>query len=80
MNVLTFYYFFQCKNGFRTMRLLAAASLLWSVWAEKEETKSSPPSFFLIDTSDQLCLAGETFKRCSIDTLFYVVGSPGMYF
>ncbi|KAG7344063.1 ankyrin repeat domain protein [Nitzschia inconspicua] len=28
---------------------------------------------------NQLCLAGEEFKRCAIDTLFYVVGSPGKY-
>ena len=40
---------------------------------------AGPPSFFLQDPSDSLCLAGETFKRCSIDTLFYVVGNPGSY-
>lgn len=39
--------------------------------------KANGPPFFLIDTSDQLCLGGEEFKRCSIDTLFFVVGSPG---
>lgn len=50
-----------------------------SVWAADADSKSSPPPFFLIDTTDQLCLAGEEFKRCSIDTLFYVVGSPGSY-
>jgi hypothetical protein len=44
-----------------------------------EEESKSPPAFFLIDGSDQLCLAGEEFKRCSIDSLFYVVGSPGEY-
>jgi len=38
-----------------------------------------PPPFFLQDASDSLCLHGEDFKRCSIDTLFYVVGSPGSY-
>jgi hypothetical protein len=37
------------------------------------------PPFFLIDTSDQLCLAGEEFKRCAIDTLFFVVGLPGEF-
>lgn len=41
-----------------------------------EENKAGPP-FFLIDTSDQLCLAGEEFKRCSIDTLWYVQGTAG---
>jgi hypothetical protein len=43
-----------------------------------KQTKIGPP-FFLIDTSDQLCLAGEEFKRCAIDTLFFVVGSPGEF-
>ena len=38
---------------------------------------ATPPPFFLQDTSDNLCLAGETFKRCSVETLWYVVGSPG---
>jgi serine/threonine-protein phosphatase 6 regulatory ankyrin repeat subunit B len=38
-----------------------------------------PPPFFLQDPSDSLCLHGESFKRCSIDTLFFVVGSPGSY-
>ena len=39
---------------------------------------ATPPPFFLQDPSDNLCLAGEDFKRCSIETLWYVVGSPGM--
>lgn len=38
-----------------------------------------PPPFFLQDATDSLCLAGEEFRRCSIDTLFFVVGSPGSY-
>lgn len=38
-----------------------------------------PPPFFLQDPADSLCLGGEEFKRCSIDTLFFVVGSPGSY-
>mmetsp|Transcript_27752 Transcript_27752/g.50067 ORF Transcript_27752/g.50067 Transcript_27752/m.50067 type:complete len:944 (+) Transcript_27752:153-2984(+) len=38
-----------------------------------------PPPFFLQDSTDSLCLAGEEFRRCSIDTLFFVVGSPGSY-
>jgi hypothetical protein len=59
------------------MRFLTAALLLWSSWAAAEEDTKSPPPFFLIDTTDQLCLSGEEFKRCSIDTLFYVVGPPG---
>lgn len=41
---------------------------------------SAPPPFFLQDPSDSLCLAGELFKRCSIDTLFYVQGeTAGRY-
>ena len=38
-----------------------------------------PPPFFLQDSSDSLCFAGEDFRRCSVDTLFFVVGSPGSY-
>jgi len=41
--------------------------------------KKQPPPFFLQDSSDGMCLGGEEFKRCAIDTLFYVVGSPGTY-
>lgn len=43
------------------------------------EDKKGPPPFFLQDSTDGMCLAGEEFKRCAIDTLFYVVGSPGSY-
>ena len=64
------------------MRFLTSAVLglvgLVSIGHAAEEDTKTPPPFFLIDTSDQLCLGGEDFKRCSIDTLFYVVGSPGM--
>ena len=38
-----------------------------------------PPPFFLQDSSDSLCFAGEDFRRCSVDTLFFVVSSPGSY-
>lgn len=38
-----------------------------------------PPAFFLQDPIDGLCLAGETYKRCALDTLWYVVGKPGSY-
>ena len=52
------------------------------VAAEKTKTgvtkAQGPPPFFLQDPSDSLCLAGDEFKRCSIDTLFFVVGQPGM--
>ena len=38
-----------------------------------------PPPFFLQDSSNSLCFAGEDFRRCSVDTLFFVVGLPGSY-
>mmetsp|Transcript_12279 Transcript_12279/g.17873 ORF Transcript_12279/g.17873 Transcript_12279/m.17873 type:complete len:905 (+) Transcript_12279:111-2825(+) len=53
--------------------------------AKKDDKKSGvakaqgPPPFFLQDPSDSLCLGGDEFKRCSIDTLFFVVGAPGKY-
>ena len=40
---------------------------------------AGPPAFFLQDPNDSLCLAGSDFKRCSVNTLFYVVGSAGKY-
>ena len=39
--------------------------------------KSGPPPFFLQDAQDSMCMGGEEYKRCSIDTLFFVSGSPG---
>uniref|UniRef100_A0A6U3Q8H2 Uncharacterized protein n=2 Tax=Ditylum brightwellii TaxID=49249 RepID=A0A6U3Q8H2_9STRA len=67
--------------------LLAASRNIAGVVAEEESkeggagvTKAQgPPPFFLQDASDSMCLGGEEFKRCSIDTLFFVVGSPGNY-
>ena len=64
--------------------VLTTAITYASAAKEKTETKpsgdsASPPVFFLQDPTDGLCLAGEDFKRCSIDTLFYVVGTPGKY-
>ena len=38
-----------------------------------------PPPFFLQDPTDSLCLAGAEFRRCSIETLFFVVGTPGTF-
>jgi hypothetical protein len=52
---------------------------------KQEKTKTGvtkaqgPPPFFLQDPTDSLCLAGDEFKRCSIDTLFFVVGQPGKF-
>ena len=45
-----------------------------------EVTKSQgPPAFFLQDPADGLCLGGGVFKRCSINTLWFVTGKPGSY-
>ncbi|KAL3800201.1 hypothetical protein HJC23_001122 [Cyclotella cryptica] len=38
-----------------------------------------PPPFFLQDSTDLLCLHNEDFRCCSIDRVFFVVGSPGSY-
>ena len=40
---------------------------------------TGPPAFFLQDPNDGLCLAGGIYKRCAIDTLWYVTGKPGSY-
>lgn len=56
--------------------------LVWLQLAVSERAVSKsygPPSFFLQDTSDGLCLAGEGYKRCGLDTLWYVMGKPGTY-
>ena len=60
------------------MRILLWTVLAWATTVTAEED-ATPPPFFLQDPADNLCLAGETFKRCSIETLWYVVGSPGEY-
>ena len=58
--------------------LLATLFAALSIHAAQAATDdATPPPFFLQDPSDNLCLAGEDFKRCSIETLWYVVGSPG---
>ncbi len=63
--------------------LLFAGMLSSGQCADEKKTKTGvtkaqgPPPFFLQDPSDSLCLGGDEFKRCSIDTLFFVVGAPG---
>ena len=67
----------------RALRVAVLSVLICGALCAKEKKSSKsqgPPPFFLQDPSDSMCLAGEEFKRCSIDTLFYVVGSPGMFF
>lgn len=59
---------------------LICLSSLTIVTAQKSVSKSTgPPSFFLQDTTDGMCLAGDKYKRCGIDTLWYVTGKPGTY-
>lgn len=79
------------QTSHRQLLLLSSLSLLvllgvgnggcslFAVAAAASTTDDGPPPFFLQDPADSLCLAGEEFKRCSIDTLWYVVGSPGSY-
>lgn len=72
----------------RTTSLPFLLGLIAAAHAADDEAKPAdggvtkaqgPPPFFLQDSVDSLCLAGEDFRRCSIDTLFFVVGSPGSY-
>jgi len=63
---------------FSSCLLLARGGAAAATTTTEEEKKKTPPPFFLQDPTDSLCLAGEEFKRCSIDTLFYVTGAPGM--
>jgi hypothetical protein len=52
---------------------------LVSCQATAVSKSAGPPLFFLQDPSDGLCLAGSTYKRCGVDTLWYVTGKPGTY-
>ncbi|GKY92051.1 hypothetical protein MPSEU_000176600 [Mayamaea pseudoterrestris] len=68
------------------MRLsLAAFAFTLKLFANTRSTlavdtkTATPPPFFIQDPTDSLCLAGDEFKRCSIDTLFYVLGEPGKF-
>lgn len=64
----------------RSLFLILFSLLNHGVISQKALSKSSgPPAFFLQDPSDGLCLAGEIYKRCAIDTLWYVTGKPGSY-
>lgn len=60
--------------------LLSTLSFI-KIDCQKALSKSvGPPNFFLQDPHDGLCLAGSTYKRCGINTLWYVSGKPGNYF
>lgn len=62
-------------------RILCLLLVVFVVYGDdKSITKTSgPPSFFIRDKADGLCLAGEVFRRCGIDTLWFVTGKPGFY-
>mmetsp|Transcript_27879 Transcript_27879/g.45551 ORF Transcript_27879/g.45551 Transcript_27879/m.45551 type:complete len:847 (-) Transcript_27879:50-2590(-) len=63
-------------------KTIAAAFLLGLGQARAEEVEEVPkekPAFFLQDPSDGLCVAGDVFKRCAVDTLWYADGTPGAY-
>lgn len=50
--------------------------------SSRKSTNSIPRKqnpFVLQDPLDGLCLGGSTFKRCGIDTMWYLTGSPGSY-
>lgn len=59
--------------------LLGAASTVSSQRDSSVLKSEGPPTFFLKDTSDDLCLAGDVFKRCGLDTLWFVTGKAGAY-
>lgn len=66
------------------MTIFLSSILLLNVFhlisSQSAVSKSTgPPPFFLQDPSDGLCLAGGKYKRCAIDTLWYVTGKPGTY-
>lgn len=54
--------------------------LIETVAGQKSLSKSTgPPPFFLQDATDGLCLGGAVYRRCSLNTLWYVTGKPGSY-
>lgn len=71
------------KTALALLLLLSQDSKVAAKKQEKTKTgvtkAQGPPPFFLQDPTDSLCLAGDEFKRCSIETLFFVVGQPGAF-
>jgi hypothetical protein len=70
------------KRWFAATAMASAVSSSVSASATKSsptDKENAPPVFFLQDPTDGQCLTGDGFSRCSIDTLFYVVGTPGQY-
>jgi serine/threonine-protein phosphatase 6 regulatory ankyrin repeat subunit B len=60
-----------------TLASICALALLAS--CQKLAKSAGPPSFFLQDINDGQCLAGDKYKRCGLDTLWFVTGKPGSY-
>eukprot|EP00752_Nemacystus_decipiens_P008526 g7615.t1 len=61
------------------LRSLSALVLAWALNTAVAQGSSSQPSFFLQDPSDGQCLEGGAFKRCGVDTLWYVTGTNTQY-
>jgi ankyrin repeat protein len=60
--------------------LIFLCTFVQSLSADRSVSKSyGPPSFFLQDPNDGLCLAGSTYQRCGLETLWYISGKPGTY-
>ncbi len=56
-----------------------AFSTFVEIAANAVSKASGPPAFLISDPVDNLCLAGEAFRRCSIETLWFVSGKAGNY-
>lgn len=64
----------------QALLLLNVLLLIPLIVSQSAVSKSSgPPAFFLQDPTDGKCLSGNTFRRCALNTLWYVVGKPGHY-
>ena len=70
----------QKQTNHWTMKYFVALAFLPFFTSQNSVLKSvGPPVFFLQDLTDGKCLAGGTFKRCAVDTLWFVGGKPGSY-
>jgi serine/threonine-protein phosphatase 6 regulatory ankyrin repeat subunit B len=67
------------KHSVMKVSIFLLTVVLSPVVKAVDDSAKGPPPFFLQDPADSLCLHGEDFKRCSIETLFHVVGTPGKY-
>ena len=67
-------------SGLLSLLLVVLAHLSAAAGGRESSVSRSegPPSFFLKD-QEELCLAGSSFTRCGVDTLWYVTGRAGGY-